>query len=109
MSHAHIERRLQHGGIVILDGGTGSELGRRGVSMDPQAWCGRASLQSVDVLQGIHLDYIAAGADIITANTYASSRLMLGPAGLADQFEEINRNAIAAARRARPTAVATMC
>ena len=101
MSYAHIERRLQHGGIVILDGGTGSELGRRGVSMDPQAWCGRASLQNVDVLQAIHRDYIAAGADIITANTYASSRLMLGPAGLADQFEEINRNAIAAARRAR--------
>ena len=101
MSYAQIEHRLQQGGIVILDGGTGSELGRRGVSMDPQAWCGRASLHNVHVLQAIHLDYIAAGADIITANTYASSRLMLGPAGLADQFEEINRNAIAAARRAR--------
>lgn len=101
MSYALIERRLQQGGIVILDGGTGSELGRRGVSMDPQAWCGRAALESVDVLQEIHRGYIAAGADIITANTYASSRLMLGPAGLADRFEEINRNAIAAARRAR--------
>jgi methionine synthase I (cobalamin-dependent) len=32
----------------------------------------------------IHADYIAAGADVITANTYASSRLMLAKAGLAN-------------------------
>lgn len=101
MSYTDIERRLQNGGVVILDGGTGSELGRRGVAMDPHAWCGPASLQSVEVLQGIHRDYIAAGADIVTANTYASSRLMLGPVGYAEQFEEINRNAVAAAHRAR--------
>ncbi len=101
MSYADIERRLADGGIVILDGGTGSELGRRGVAMDPQAWCGPASLDNAAVLEAIHGDYIRAGADIITANTYASSRLMLGPAGYGDQFEVINRTAIAAAQRAR--------
>jgi len=53
------------------------------------------------VLEGIHGDYIKAGANIVTANTYASSRLMLGPAGFGDQFEEINRTAIRAALRAR--------
>jgi homocysteine S-methyltransferase len=69
--------------------------------MDPRAWCGPASLNNVEVLERIHRDYIAAGADIITANTYASSRLMLGAAGLADRFHDINRIAIEAARRAR--------
>lgn len=101
MSYAKIESRLQRGGIVILDGGTGTELERRGVLMDPKAWCGPASLENVPVLEAIHRDYIAAGADIVTANTYASSRLMLEPAGFADQFEEINRAAVRAARRAR--------
>lgn len=101
MSYAEIERQLRSGGIVILDGGTGTELERRGVPMDPNAWCGTAALENAAMLERIHGDYIAAGADIITANTYASSRLMLGPAGFADRFEEINRTAVAAALRAR--------
>ncbi len=86
---------------MILDGGTGTELQRRGVPMDPEAWCGPASLENADVLEAIHRDYIAAGADVITANTYASSRLMLGPAGFADRFAEINRTAVETALRAR--------
>ncbi len=101
MSYAEIERRLKNAGIVILDGGTGTELERRGVAMDPQAWCGPAALQHIDVLESIHRDYLAAGADIITANTYASSRLMLSQAGFADRFEDINRAAVGAAHRAR--------
>lgn len=69
--------------------------------MDPEAWCGPATLGNVDVLEGVHRDYIAAGADVITANTYASSRLMLEPAGYGDHFDTINRAAVAAALRAR--------
>lgn len=101
MSYQSIENRLKNGGIVLLDGGTGTELEKRGAAMDPEAWCGLATLRNVEILEGIHRDYIAAGADIITANTYASSRLMLEPAGYADRFEEINRAAVNAARRAR--------
>ncbi len=101
MGYADTERHLKAGGIVILDGGTGTELERRGVAMDPGAWCGPASLQNTDALEGIHRDYLAAGADVITTNTYASSRLRLEPAGFGDQFAEINRAAVAAAQRAR--------
>jgi S-methylmethionine-dependent homocysteine/selenocysteine methylase len=42
MSYTEIDRRLLSGGIVILDGGTGTELQRRGIAMDPRAWCGPA-------------------------------------------------------------------
>jgi homocysteine S-methyltransferase len=101
MSYASVDKRLRNGDIVLLDGGTGSELQKRGVAMDSEAWCGPATLENVSVLEEIHRDYIAAGADIITANTFASSRLMLEPAGFADLFEEINRAAVAAAHRAR--------
>lgn len=101
MSYKDMESRLADGEIVILDGGTGTELQRRGVAMDPEAWCGPASLKHLDVLESIHLDYILAGADIITANTFASSRLMLAHAGCADRFEDINQSAIRAAHRAR--------
>ena len=101
MSYATLEERLKNGGIVLLDGGTGTELEKRGAAMDPEAWCGPATLENVDILENVHRDYIAAGADIITANTYASSRLMLEPAGYADHFDAINRGAVAAAHRAR--------
>ena len=101
MSYTEIGRRLDGGEIVILDGGVGTELQRRGVPMDPEAWCGAATLGHLDILEAVHRDYIAAGADVITANTYASSRLMLEAAGLADRFEEINRAAVRTALRAR--------
>lgn len=101
MSYAEIDKRLKSGGVIILDGGTGTELERRGAIMDDNAWCGPATLDNLDILTGIHRDYIAAGAEVITANTYSSSRLMLEPAGFADRFEEINRAAVAAAHQAR--------
>jgi homocysteine S-methyltransferase len=69
--------------------------------MNPDAWCGPATLENIDVLESVHCDYVRAGADVITANTYASSRLMLAPAGFGDRFREINTAAIAAAHRAR--------
>lgn len=104
MTYEKLEKRLLDGGVVILDGGTGTELERRGVPMDSEAWCGVAALENVEALEEIHRDYIAVGADVITANTYASSRLLLNEAGVADQFEVINRSAVGAAMRARTAA-----
>ncbi len=101
MAYTSIKQRLDAGGVVILDGGTGTELERRGVQMDSKAWCGPATLDNLAMLEAVHLDYIAAGAEIITANTYASSPLMLDHAGFGDQFEAINRAAIRTAHQAR--------
>ena len=106
MSYQDVKRRLDAGEIVVLDGGTGTELQRRGAQMDPSAWCGPASLNNSELLTQVHLDYINAGADVITANTFASSRLMLTPAGFADRVEEINRIAVEAALHARDLATA---
>lgn len=101
MRYTAVHERLEAGKTVILDGGTGTELQRRGARMDPGAWCGPASAESGDLLEQVHRDYVAAGADVITANTYASSRLMLEPAGYGDRFAEINQAAVDAAFRAR--------
>ena len=92
-------KKLKNKELIILDGATGSELENRGIEMD-NTWCGSASLQK-DVLKQIHKDYIAAGAQIITTNTYASSRMILESGGVDDQFEEINLSAINCAIEAR--------
>ena len=72
--------------------------------MHPNAWCGPATLEHDRLLTEIHADYIAAGAEVITANTFASSRIMLSRAGFGDRVEEINRRAVEAALRARDAA-----
>ncbi len=104
MSYDRLKARLDAGAVILLDGATGTELQRRGASMDQDAWCGPATLEHERLLTEIHADYIAAGAEVITANTFASSRLMLSGAGLADRVEEINRRAVEAALRARDAA-----
>jgi homocysteine S-methyltransferase len=99
-----LRTRLSQGGVLLLDGPTGTELERRGAPMDQAAWCGPASLDQYALLQRIHADYIRLGCDIVTANTYASSRLMLEPAGYGDRVAEIAAAAVRAARAARAEA-----
>ncbi len=97
--YKNLMRRIKGGENIVLDGATGSELENRGVKMDA-SWCATASLES-ETLKQIHKDYIKAGADIITTNTYASNRMILEVAGVDDQFKEINLAAINAALKAR--------
>ena len=99
-----VMQKLARGDLVFLDGAVGTELQARGVAMDDDAWCGRAMLTDPDIVRGVHADYIDAGADVVTANTFGTNRFTLAPAGLADRFEEINRKAVALAREARDAA-----
>ena len=72
--------------------------------MDEVAWSARANLDQPGVVQHVHEEYIRAGAEVIIANTYASSRAALEPAGLGSRVAEVNRSAVRAALRAREAA-----
>jgi len=96
--------RLRADDIVLLDGGTGSELQRRGVAMNRDAWSGVAAYTHKELLREIHADYIRAGAEIITTNTFATSRFVLEAAGLGDEFSRVNALAIEAAVEGRDMA-----
>ena len=92
---------LSNGGTVILDGGVSTELERRGASMMDGIWSGHVALDAFDILVDTHRAYIDAGANIVTTNTYASSRLMLESCGYHDQVKEINERSLEAANLAR--------
>jgi homocysteine S-methyltransferase len=94
-------KRLDAGRALLLEGGTGSELRRRGYALHDDAWSAPASLSHFELLRQIHADYIAAGADVITTNTFAATRFVLDAAGLGGRAGEIARRAVAAAREAR--------
>ena len=86
---------------IILDGATGTELQKRGVPMDGTLWNALATASHPEVLTQIHLDYLSAGAKMIISNTFATSRYVLGHAGLTRRFEELNSRAAEIALKAR--------
>jgi len=99
------------GTVTILDGAMGTELERRGVPMDAAAWCGLANLTAADQVRAIHDENLAAGADVITTNTFMSGPGPMDRAGAGDRFADGIRNAArvalqAAASVERPVAVA---
>jgi len=93
--------KLHNDEIVVIDGGTGSELQRRGVAMNEHAWSGVAAYTHRNLLRDIHADYIRAGAEVITTNTFGTARFVLEAAGLGEEVGEINGLAIQAACEAR--------
>lgn len=86
---------------VLLDGGMGRELRFRDVEIPDTIWSANALLVAPEVVRQIHLDYIAAGADIITTNTYGIVRRALAKAGIEDRFAELNTLACTLAQEAR--------
>jgi len=74
---------------LLLDGGMGRELWYRGVDVPKTIWSANALLIAPDVVRDIHRDYIAAGADIITTNTYAAVRETFEEIGIGGRFEEL--------------------
>ena len=96
-----LQSRLNAGNIVIMDGGTGTELPRRGVPLCPATWSGRATLTHPEVIRQIHEDFIRAGAEVIITNTFSTSRSLLETGGLAGRTAEINRLAVRMALEAR--------
>jgi S-methylmethionine-dependent homocysteine/selenocysteine methylase len=82
---------LPEGRPALLDGGMGRELRTRGVPILDTIWSANALLVAKDVVLRVHKDYIDAGADIITANTYGIIKSDLRKEGIEDKFAELNR------------------
>jgi S-methylmethionine-dependent homocysteine/selenocysteine methylase len=93
---------LDQSAHLILDGATGTELNRRGVDTGLPLWSAKALINEHDarILQGIHEDYLRAGADIISTNTFRTHRRALAPSGNADRALELTRRAVDIARAA---------
>jgi S-methylmethionine-dependent homocysteine/selenocysteine methylase len=72
--------------IIILDGAMGTELQRRGVDLTLPLWSARALDEHPEAIRTIHCDYIAAGADIITTNTFRTDSRTFRKAGLTQDY-----------------------
>jgi methionine synthase I (cobalamin-dependent) len=100
----HLQKRLHQGEVIIMDGGTGTELEKRGVPMEEKGWSASSTIAQPKILRQIHEEYIRAGADIIITNTFSTSRHVLDSCNLADKFKLINATAARIAVEARDNA-----
>lgn len=86
--------------LLLLDGATGTELNRRGVDTGLPLWSANALTTDggLTVLRQVHLDYLNAGADIITTNTFRTHRRVLASKGFS--AHDLTSRAVATAREA---------
>ena len=64
--------------MTVLDGGTGRELARIGAPFSQPLWSAQALIEGPDYVRRVHESYVAAGAEVITTNTYALVPFHLG-------------------------------
>ena len=86
--------------ILLFDGAMGTQLQDRGLPIGgiPEHF----NLTHPEVVEAIHRDYVAAGADVITANTFQANTTKMAT----DELAETIRTAIALAKKSEPKYVA---
>ena len=100
MTYNLIKQRLENNDIIILDGAICAELEKKGAKMHKDLWCGTCSVESPDLVKKVHEEYILAGADIITTNTYATTPIAMKQYGFDDQINEFNKKSVQLAKEA---------
>lgn len=58
---------------LVIDGALGTELERRGVDTSKPGWTSRANIEQPAIVTEVHREYIRAGADIITTNSFRTN------------------------------------
>ena len=108
MNYDNINEKLSSGRPILLDGGIGTEVMRRGVR-----WRQHGIEDAPDVIRDIHVDYLEAGVDVLTTHTFnltkrnfinffrdAEHMALIGPAGLPTKAKELCHTAVSLAKEA---------
>ena len=85
---------------ILLDGAMGTELQRRGVPTKLPLWSAQALIDHPEVVQQIHQEYLEAGAEIITTNTFRTNVRTVKRAQIGQSAQELTRIAVELAQQA---------
>ncbi len=83
------------GDIRILDGGMSRELQRLGAELRQPEWSALALINAPDIVRQVHAEFIEAGADVVTTNSYALVPFHIGE----ERFREQGASLIALSGR----------
>ncbi len=100
-NYSNLKSRIDSSEVILLDGAIGTQLQNMRAPMNNQAWAAAALETHPFTVRRMHENYIDAGVDVITTNTYSAGRQNLEPLGLADKLEELNLRAVMLAQDAR--------
>ena len=73
---------------LIMDGAMGTELMRRGIELPLPLWSSMSNIDQFDQVMNIHKDYIEAGSDILTTNTFRTTPRTFIKAGYSQNESE---------------------
>lgn len=97
-THKSFKDALKSKEPILLDGATGTELYNRGVFINR---CFEdANLRNPELILGLHQDYLAAGSQAISTNSWGANRAKLQRYNLHDKVHEINAKAANLAKKA---------
>ncbi|MDE1168835.1 MAG: homocysteine S-methyltransferase family protein [Pseudomonas sp.] len=99
---------MSENSVVILDGGMGRELQRRGAPFRQPEWSALALTEAPQHVQAVHAAYIESGANVITTNSYAVVPFHIGEARFATQGQVLAAVAGTLARKAADAAQGTV-
>ena len=83
--------------VIVGEGAMGTELQRAG--LEPGEPGERWVLEHPERVEAIHRAYVEAGAEIVISNTFGANPWVLARYNLADRVDDINRAAVAIARK----------
>ncbi|MDH5401731.1 MAG: homocysteine S-methyltransferase family protein [Candidatus Heimdallarchaeota archaeon] len=86
--------------MILLDGPMGSEIHRLGGDTSLPLWSAKALVEQPHLIKQIHLEYLEAGADVITTNTFRTQDTTLRKAGYFNS-KEIVELAVMLAKEAK--------
>ncbi|KAK9160640.1 hypothetical protein Syun_006981 [Stephania yunnanensis] len=61
------------GGFAVIDGGLATELERKGADLNDPLWSAKCLISTPNLIREVHLDYLEAGANIITTASYQAT------------------------------------
>jgi S-methylmethionine-dependent homocysteine/selenocysteine methylase len=112
VTYASVRAKLAAGEVVVLDGAIGTEILRHQVT-----WADHQLQSRPEVVRSVHASYLAAGADVISTNTFQLSRRSfaqhfkdvehmrhIGAPGLETRWEDLLRAGVRLADKAREAA-----
>ncbi|MBF7683433.1 homocysteine S-methyltransferase family protein [Acinetobacter sp. B5B] len=86
--------------MKILDGGVGRELARRGAPFRQPEWSALALWEAPDIVKQVHIDFIEAGAEVITTNNYAVVPFHIGEERFKKEVRQLTAVALEQAKLA---------
>jgi homocysteine S-methyltransferase len=67
------EKYMANNTVAIIDGAMATELERHGADLNHSLWSAKLLVENPALIKKVHLDYLKAGADIITTASYQAS------------------------------------